>query len=504
MHVKVKTGPLEKEITEALIVGLFEQEGLALQAIVQLDQALGGMIEDLIESGDFSGKADQSSLLYPRGAIPARRILVIGLGKKEKFNPDQIRQALGKAGRQLQKKGVKQASALVPGLDVSGLPGEIHPSDIAQAATEGAILGTYQFREFKTTDQEEFKAMEELTLLEPKPERRQEIEEGIRVGEVIAHAANEARNQINGPGNIVTPRSLAEKAEKLAQQWNLKCQILDEPTIKELGMGGLLGVSQGSRQPPRLIVLEHNQATEGTAPIVLIGKGLTFDSGGISLKPSQNMEEMKYDMSGAAAVLGTLQATAALELPLYVVGLIPSAENLPSGTALKPGDVIRSLSGKTIEVINTDAEGRLVLADALAYAKRYNPAAVIDLATLTGACVIALGHLASGLLGNNPELIDRIKQAAEQTGERVWELPLWEEYAEQIKSDVADVKNVGGRPAGTITGAAFLSKFAEGLKWAHLDIAGTAWTDKEKPYHPKGGTGVGVRLLMQLLRNWAI
>lgn len=504
MRVTVKVGPLEKEVTEALVVSLFEKDGLAPQSLIQLDQALGGMIQDLIDSGDFSGKADQSSLLYTRGVIPARRVLVIGLGKKEKFDLDKVRQAMGKASRQLQKMGVKQASASVPGLDISGLPGALRSSAAAQAATEGAVLATYQFREFKTADPEEVKEMDELVLIEPQPERVQEIEEGARAGEIIAQAANGARNLINGPGNFVTPRALGEEAERLARRWNLKCQVLDEVAIKELGMGGLMGVAQGSHQPPRFVILEYNQAPEGTAPIVLVGKGLTFDSGGISIKPAQDMDAMKYDMSGAAAVLGTLQATAALELPLNVIGLIPTTENMPNGTAIKPGDVIRSLSGKTIEVINTDAEGRLVLADALDYAKRYKPAAVIDLATLTGACVVALGHLASGLLGNDPELIHRIKRASEISGERVWELPLWEEYAEQIKSDVADVKNTGGRPAGTITGAAFLSKFAEGLRWAHLDIAGTAWTDKEKPYHPKGSTGVGVRLLVQMLRDWAV
>ena len=503
MRVTAKVGQPAKEATEALVIGLFEN-GLAPQASIRLDEVLGGMIGDLIDSGDFSGKTDQSSLLYPRGAIPARRVLVIGLGKKEKFDLETVRQSIGKACSKIQKIGIKRASILVPGLDVPNLSKELGRSEVAQAAAEGAVLATYQYREFKTKDLEEQREMEELVLLEPQPERSRETEEGARVGEIIAQAANVARSLINGPGNVITPQAMAEEAERLAQRWNLKCQVLDEVAIKEVGMGGLLGVAQGSQQPPRFIILEYNRVPEGTAPIVLVGKGLTFDSGGISIKPSQNMEDMKYDMAGAAAVLGAIQATAALELPLHVVGLVPATENLPSGTAIKPGDVIHSLSGRTIEVINTDAEGRLVLADALAYAERYKPAAVIDLATLTGSCVIALGHLASGLLGNDPELIDRIKRAAEKSGERVWELPLWEEYAEQIKSEVADVKNVGGRPAGTITGAAFLGKFAEGFKWAHLDIAGTAWTDKEKPYHPKGGTGVGVRLLAQLLRDWVL
>jgi leucyl aminopeptidase len=329
------------------------------------------------------------------------------------------------------------------------------------------------------------------------------VEEGARVGQIVAEAACLVRDLGNQPGNVATPTMLAQTAQRIAQQHGLRCQVLDRVQIEELGMGAFMSVARGSQEPPKFIILEHNADHEDLQTLVLVGKGITFDSGGISIKPGEKMEMMKFDMSGGAAVLGTLQAVAQLDLPLHVVGLVPATENLPSGTATKPGDIVRALSGKTIEVINTDAEGRMILADALAYAQRYQPAAVIDLATLTGACVVALGHHAIGLMGNNLELIARLKEAGQASGERVWELPLWEEYHEQLKSDVADMKNVGGRPAGAITAAALLSKFAEGYPWAHLDIAGTAYTDEEKSYIPKGGTGVGVRLLVELLRNWA-
>lgn len=499
MRISVKHGFIQEEPAEAVVVNLFEGVAEPGGATGALDRALDGMIRDLIAAGDFKGKLNETAVLYPRGAIPAQRVLIVGLGKEEKFDLDKVRQAAGTAAKRLRDLGVKSFATIV-----HGLSGEVSVETAAQAVVEGSVLALYQFREHKHLEpEEEAKEVEEITLLEADKARVPQVEEGARVGQIVAEAACLARDLGNQPGNVATPTMLAETAQKLAREHGLRCQVLDRAQIEELGMGAFLSVARGSQEPPKFIVLEHNADREDLQTIVLAGKGITFDSGGISIKPGKKMGEMKFDMSGGAAVLGALQAVARLDLPLHVVGLVPATENLPSGTATKPGDIVRALSGKTIEVISTDAEGRMILADALAYAQRYQPAAVIDLATLTGACVVALGRHATGLIGNNPDLVARLKEAGQASGERVWELPLWEEYHEQIKSDVADMKNVGGRPAGAITAAALLSKFAEGYPWAHLDIAGTAWTDEDKPYIPKGGTGVGVRLLVELLRNWA-
>jgi leucyl aminopeptidase len=500
MKISVKLGNLRDETTEAIVVSLFEENGLEDKPIQELDQVLEGMIREIWEAGDFKGKEGQVSILYTRGAIPSKRVLLAGLGKEKKFGINKIRETAGRTSKRLQKIGVKRFSTALPCLRNSG----ISVSMAAQATIEGSMLGTYKFKRYKTGNNEQTIEMEEACLVESESARISEIEQGAKTGEIISLAVCRVRDLGNQPGNAHTPKAMGEEAQKIAREAGLACQILDENQINELNMGAFMAIAQGSQQPPRFIILEHNRHQEGQPTIVLIGKGITFDSGGISLKSSEKMEEMKYDMAGGATVLGTMQAIANLKLPIHVVGLVPAAENLPSGTALKPGDIIKSLSGKTIEVISTDAEGRMILADALTYAERYNPTAVIDLATLTGACVIALGHIATGVMGNDSGLIDRIKNAGEISGERVWELPLWEEYNEQIKSHIADLKNVGGRPAGTITGAAFLGKFAEKYKWAHLDIAGTAWTDKDKPYIPKGATGACVRLLVQFLQDWSV
>lgn len=501
MKITIKHGFIQEEPTEAVVVNLFEGVTEPGGATGALDRALGGAIRDLIAAGDFKGRLNETAVLYPRGAIPAQRALIVGLGKEEKFDLDKVRQAAGTAAKRLRDLGVKSFATIVHGAGAGGISVEA----AAQAVVEGSVLALYQFREHKHLEpEEEAKEVEEVTLLEADEARVAQVEEGARVGQIVAEAACLVRDLGNQPGNVATPTMLAETAQRIAQEHGLRCQVLDRAQIEELGMGAFLSVARGSQEPLTFIILEHNADREDLPTLVLVGKGITFDSGGISIKGREKMGLMKFDMCGGAAVLGTLQAVARLDLPLHVVGLVPATENLPSGTATRPGDIVRAMSGKTIEVISTDAEGRMILADGLAYAQRYQPAAVIDLATLTGACVVALGHHAIGLMGNHPELIARLKEAGQASGERVWELPLWEEYHEQIKSDVADMKNAGGRPAGAITGAALLSKFAEGYPWAHLDIAGTAWTEEaKKPYISKGGTGVGVRLLVELLQNWA-
>ena len=499
MEIQVKAGGIQAEDAPLIVVNLFEGVTEPGGATGAVDKALGGQIRALVAAGDFRGKRNETAVLYPAVPIPAQRVLIIGLGKEEKFDLDGVRQAAGAAAKKARDLGITRFSTIVHGGGRAGLDLE----DAAQAMVEGTILALYRFRQHKTEpDEDERPDVEAVTLVEFSEEKVPVVERGARTGQAIAEAVSMTRDLVNQPANYATPTVLAETAQQLAADFGLHCQVLNREQMAELGMGALLGVAQGSEQPPKFVILEHD-AGRDLDTIVLVGKGITFDSGGISIKPSEHMEAMKSDMAGAAAVMGALRAAAALDVPLHVVGLMPATENLPSGRAIKPGDVLKSLSGLTIEVINTDAEGRLILADALAYAQRYQPQAVVDVATLTGACVVALGEITSGLMGSDPDLVARIKAAGGKTAEKVWELPLFEEYGEQLKSDVADVKNVGGRPAGAITAAFFLSKFATGMPWAHLDIAGKALTDKERnPYTPKGATGVGVRLFVQLLRDW--
>ncbi|MBI2505937.1 MAG: leucyl aminopeptidase [Candidatus Latescibacteria bacterium] len=498
MNIRVRQGQIQKQRSAALIVNLFQgaRPGGAAEAV---DQALGGLISAALDSGDFRGKKNELLLLYPgrrAKGFTAGRVLVVGLGKQADFDLEIARQAAGTAARRLQDLGVEEAATVLHG---SGA-GSLKPEEAAQALAEASLLACYRFDHYRSGDRER-KVLKLLTVVEFEPGKLNPIRRGLRAGAEIARATCLARDLGNHPGNVATPSYLAGVARRLARQHGLRCQILDERAMKRLGMGALLGVARGSVQPPRFIVLEHHKKAGGR-PLVFVGKGVTFDSGGISLKPGDKMEEMKFDMSGAAAVLGAMQAIAALGVPRHVVGLVAATENLPDGRAFKPGDILRTLSGKTIEIVNTDAEGRLILADALGYARRFNPAGVVDLATLTGACVVALGHHASGMIGNDERLAERVRQAGEYTSERVWPLPLWDEYREQIKSDYADMKNTGGRPGGASTGAALLAEFTGDYPWVHLDIAGTAWNTQAKPYIPKGCAGLGVRLLTQLARTW--
>ena len=360
----------------------------------------------------------------------------------------------------------------------------------------------YRFLKYKTNEESDRKKdIRTITIVSEDVSAVGDAQKGINIGTIISDATVMVRDMVSSPSIDMTPAIIAAKARSIAKEYGLKFHVYERGHLQKLGMGAFLGVASGSAQPPKFIVIEYRRG--GKKPfIALVGKTITFDSGGISIKPAENMDKMKDDMSGGAAVLGTLRVAAALKLPLNIVGLLPATENMPSGSAYKPGDILRTLSGKTIEIINTDAEGRLVLSDALSYACKYEPAVIVDVATLTGACTIALGHEAIGMLGSDDNLKRKIRDAGEKTGERVWELPLWEEYFDQIKSDIADMKNAGGRAAGVITAAALLSKFVEKYPWVHLDIASTAWTEKDRPYTPKGATGVGVRLLTQFLRDY--
>jgi leucyl aminopeptidase len=374
---------------------------------------------------------------------------------------------------------------------------------LTETILEGMMLGLYRFMPYKTIDREKIMDIQDIYIVEENGGALKIIGESARRAEAIAKAVIFARDLVSRPGNEMTPSDLAREARQVARKKGVTLRILDVARMKKLGMHALLGVARGSSEPAKFIILEYYGRRKSDPPIALVGKGLTFDSGGISIKPSEKMDEMKSDMAGGAAVMGAIMAAADLKLPVNVVGLIPATENLPGGRAYKPGDILKSLSGQTIEVITTDAEGRLILADALTYATRYRPAAIIDLATLTGACIVALGDQVIGMLGNDDGLKSQIRRAADRTGERVWELPLWEDYHELIKSDVADFKNSGGRAGGAITAAAFLSKFVGNVPWVHLDIAGPSWLTKDKPYIPKGASGVGVRLMVQVLRDLA-
>ncbi len=496
MDIRVEKAMAETYPCELLLLFSFEPP-LPLEGVLaSLDQEWKGWISGILKEGDFKGERFECKLFHTQGLFPARRILLTGLGKKEEFSLERWREASSKAGQFIRDSGLKRFAFHITKLE------NYSEEVLAEAFIIGLRLGTYQFKELKTQELEKIKEIEEGILLGRNDEEVLAIQKGCHLGEIISKAVYMARDLVNRPSSQVTPTFLAEKAREIAQTYGMEIEVLDMSQAEALGMGAFVGVARGSQEPCKFIILEYNKG-KGFETIALVGKGITFDSGGISLKPSEGMEKMKGDMSGAAAVLGTLQAASELQLPLHLVGLIPATENLPSGRALKPGDVLKTLSGQTVEVISTDAEGRLILSDALTYSLRYQPRAIIDLATLTGAIVIALGDYVIGLFGNDETLLQRVEKASQQSGEKVWRMPLWEEYFDYIKSDVADFKNVGTRAAGAIIGAIFLSKFVGKTPWVHLDIAGPAFIEKEKPLLPKGGSGAGVRLLIQMLRNWS-
>ncbi len=494
MKINVATGSIESTKTDGAVIPCFDDEASG-EVSGHVDTALGGMIARLHKRGDFKPKPGAVCLLYPDGRIAAERLMLTGLGKRSEFTQNRLRQAMGKAALALRKAGAKDIAVAVDGL---ALDAEVR----GQAVVEGSILGLYRFLQYKTDkDNGPASDVDLCTIVTGDPALVSGLRQGASVGKIISDATSMARDMVSAPPADMTPTVIALQAKKVAKEFGLKVQVFERKQMQRFGMGGLLGVASGSAQPPQFIVLEYRRG--GKKPfIALVGKTITFDSGGISIKPAENMDKMKDDMSGGAAVLGALRAAAALKLPLNIVGLLPATENMPGGRAYKPGDVLRTMSGQTIEIVNTDAEGRLILSDALSYACRYKPAAIVDIATLTGACSIALGNEATGMLGTSDALKARMRTAGEKTGERVWELPLWDEYYELIKSDIADMKNAGGRAGGVITAAALLSKFVQKHPWVHLDIAAMAWTEKERPYTPKGATGIGVRLLTQFLRDY--
>jgi len=497
VKITVKKGNLADTKTQAVILAVCEGEKTFSELVAGIDQKTGGLICDIMKSGDFEGKPSQVSVIYTKGNLPAERIALAGLGKRNELDLEKIRNAFARVMQHLRGLNIKDAAMAI---DWNLLPDS--KQKIVAAVAEGASLGLYSYTPYKTVGRDELKEMRQLEIV-ANPADYSIILDEIQKTNIITNAVYFARNLISAPPNEMTPSIMADHAQKIAKRKNVSCRVLDKGKLKALGMNALLGVAAGSHQPPKLIILEYAGGKKGDAPIALVGKGLTFDSGGISIKLAEKMDEMKTDMSGGAAVMATVMAAADLKLPINIVGLIPATENMPGGGALKPGDILKSYSGQTIEVLNTDAEGRLILADALSYASKFKPEAIIDVATLTGACIVALGEDVIGMLGKDDQLKKEISQAAQTTGERVWELPLWDSYSELIKSDIADYKNSSGRMAATITAAAFLSKFVGDYPWVHLDIAGPAWTTKDKPYIPKGAAGIAVRLLVEYLQNHA-
>ncbi len=487
MEFSIKNGNPEKQRSDCLVVGVFEGKKLSDSA-KSLDEVSGKAISAVLKTGDMEGKISSALVMHHVANVAASRILLVGLGKQSEFGEAQYCKAVRTAVKAL-PKGAKSAAFYLPELPIK------KASAFTKVAllVEGVVDVTYQVNAIKLKKADPV-SLNEATIFIEKSQIK-EAEAGVKHGLAISAGVSLAKDLGNLPPNVCTPSYLGEQAKKLAKTYGFKVEVLEQAEIKKLGMGSFLGVAQGSSEPPRLIVLQHSKGKKGQKPVVLVGKGITFDTGGISLKPGADMDEMKYDMCGAASVLGTFKAIGELGLSINAVGIIPTCENMPSGNAIKPGDILTSMSGQTIEVLNTDAEGRLILCDALTYAERFEPSAVVDIATLTGACVIALGHHPSGLFSNQDALAKELLDAGEKAHDRAWHMPMWDDYQSQLDSNFADMANIGGRAGGSITAACFLSRFTKKYDWAHLDIAGTAWKSGKE----KGGTGRPVPLLTTFL-----
>lgn len=490
MDYSIETLALDKQQTDCVIVGLYENQQLTPSALA-IDELNQGIITQLIDRGDISGKNAETLLINYLPNSTTKRILLVGLGEKEKLTAKLFRKALSSAITALKALKIKTASCTLVDAEIKDLDSTWKTRQIIEVFNDAI----YQFQQTKSIKDPAIE-LEKISVSVTSASKEQ-ADKGLVQGMAIAKGMDLTKLLADLPGNYCTPTFLAEKAASIASEYNnMSIEVLEESDMEALGMGSFLSVSRGSRQPAKLITLNYQGGAKDSKPIVIVGKGLTFDAGGISLKPGAGMDEMKYDMCGGATVLGTLQAAADMNLPLNIIGIVPSSENMPDGDANKPGDIVTSMAGLTIEVLNTDAEGRLILCDALTYAKKFNPEVVIDLATLTGACLVALGRVPSGLLGNDDVLCNELIEASETACDSLWRLPIWEEYHEQLKSNFADLANIGGRDAGTITAACFLSRFTEDYRWAHLDIAGTAWRSGGTN---KGATGRPVPLLSQYL-----
>lgn len=502
MNIQVTTQTVKDVVCDVLVVGATSSKtGQNTKSVVlsdsagEVDRLLGGLLSQIYVDGEFKAGLGEITTIYTMGKLVAKRVVLVGLGAQETLNSQAVRRASAMVARHLQSKETHQIT-LALYWPASGL----NAAEAAQAQTEGVLLGLYTFRKYQRTDKHSNEqGITHVSFLLDGIDQGL-LDEGIRKGTALAEATNFARDLINEPPSVLTPTELANRASAMAQRFGVECQVLERPQMQELGMGGLLGVAQGSAEPPKFIILRYRGAPDSADKgIALVGKGITFDSGGLSLKTAQGMETMKGDMAGAAAVIGAMQAIASLKPAINVTVLVSTTENMPSGTAYRPGDILRIMNGKTIEIVNTDAEGRLVLADALSYAVKEGLSPIIDVATLTGAIVIALGSVMTGLFSNDQQLSDEIIAAGKGVGEKFWPMPMDEEYAELIKSDIADIKQTGGRGGGSIAAAKILENFVGDAKWAHLDIAGTSYEDSKKSHQEKGATGVAVRTLTELV-----
>lgn len=485
--------------TDVLVLGMYEGTTALKPEEQDLDRQLEGQISELLAEGIFKGKESQVEMMFTRGRIPAKRILLLGLGKEDKLTGETLRKVAATALRQAEK--VKALSLALPAFGEDRL----EPNEVGRCLNEGLIMGAYRFLAYKKAEEDNGgEATVEKVLVNAADEgTMKELENGMHQGRILAEAVATARNLVNEPPNVMDPEAMARRAEIIAEQTGMNIDVLDREEMEKLKMGCFLGVTAGSVKPPKLVVLTYRGAEKETDEVIgLVGKGLTFDSGGISLKPGAGMDEMKGDMAGAAAVLAAMQAIGHLKIRANVTAVVGLCENMPSGTAYRPGDILTAMNGKTVEILNTDAEGRLVLADCLAYAQHLGVSRVVDVATLTGACVIALGNHATGSVSNDEAWQKSVAAAGEQAGEICWPLPAFDEYGEQLKSDIADLQNIGGKEAGAVTAGLFLKAFVKDIPWVHLDIAGTSYTKKPKAYQAKGGTGVAVRTLTHLVKNF--
>ncbi|EXI76785.1 MAG TPA: leucyl aminopeptidase [Candidatus Accumulibacter phosphatis] len=490
MEFSIKSGSPEKQRSACVVVGVFEPRKLTLTAEL-VDNAARNHLSDIIRRGDMEGKAGSTLLLHNVPGTLCDRVLLVGLGKEKEFGDKEFADAIRTSVRTLNETGSFDGTVFLTDTAV-------RKRSTAWRVRQAAIVAqeaVYRFDQFKSKKDKVRRPLRKLTFVVDRRNELAAAEAALAQGQAIGEGVNLAKNLANLPANVCTPSHLAETAQKLAAEHKLDCQIIDRDEMAALGMHSLLAVASGSRQPPKLVVLHYKGGKADDKPLLLIGKGITFDTGGISLKPAAEMDEMKYDMCGAASVLGTIKAAALLKLPLNLTVIVPTAENMPGGGATRPGDIVTSMSGQTIEILNTDAEGRLILCDALTYAARFEPEVVIDVATLTGACVIALGHVATGLFANSDTLARELLQAGDEAHDRAWQMPLWNDYQELLKSPFADMANIGGRSGGSITAACFLARFARKYVWAHLDIAGTAW----KSGTDKGATGRPVSMLVHYL-----
>jgi len=497
MEIRAVAGSITEIEADAIVVNLFEEVLAPGGATGAVDRALEGQISALIQAGEIKGKLHEITVIHTAGRLPASRVVVAGLGKLSEFDLERARQVAATVVRRLRDRGVGTLATIVHGAGIGGLD----PAAAAQMAVEGACLGSFRTETHKTGNDAPAE-IDRLLLVERDPEQLARMQPALQRGGIIGEEVNYARFLTNEPSNLLTPTALAEAAQRSAQELGFTCQVLGPEELRELGMNAMLAVARGSDEPCRLVVMRY-QAAGDQETLGLVGKGLTFDSGGLNIKPGEGMDRMRGDMAGGADVLAAMRIIARLRPALNVLGVIGATENLPSGHASKPGDVIKSFSGKTVEIIDMDAEGRLVLADCLAYARRQGAGRLVDLATLAGATVTALGHVATSLVSNQPDLAQAVQAAAGRAGEKVWQMPLFPEYRELLKSTVADIKNHAGRPAAAVTGAAFLSEFVEDTPWAHLDIAGTSWSERDHPYAGKGPTGAGIATVVQLALDLA-